>query len=152
VKGGGIQSLSDGAIDALVDSAEGMTSPYSQILMMPVHGAATRVGERETAVPYREEHLEILHVAAWEPEAADKPLPAVEKHVQWMRQSWKALQPIASQRTYVNFLADDGTARVRAAYGPNYERLVAFKTQYDPDNLFHLNQNIKPDISATAEQ
>jgi FAD/FMN-containing dehydrogenase len=53
---------------------------------------------------------------------------------------------------YVNFLGDDGTARTRAAYGPNYERLVAVKTQYDPDNLFHLNQNIKPDISATAEQ
>jgi hypothetical protein len=149
VKGGGIKALSDGVIEALVDSAEGMTSPYSQILMMQVHGAATRVGESETAFPYREEHLEILHVAAWEPEAADKPLPAGEKHVQWMRQSWKALQPFASQRTYVNFLADDGTAPVRAAYGPNYERLVALKTQYDPDNLFHLNQNIKPDISAT---
>jgi FAD/FMN-containing dehydrogenase len=149
VKGGGIQSLSDGAIDALVAAGQGMTSPYSQILMMSVHGAATRVGESETAFPYREEHLEILHVAAWEPEAADKPLPAGEKHVQWMRQSWQALQSFASQRTYVNFLGDDGTARVRAAYGPNYERLVAVKTQYDPDNLFHLNQNIKPDMSAT---
>jgi FAD/FMN-containing dehydrogenase len=152
VKGGGIKALSDGAIDALVDSAEGMTSPYSTIALLPVHGAATRVGESETAFASREEHLEVLHLAAWEAGAADKPLPAGEKHVQWMRQSWQALQPFASQRAYVNFLEDEGSARVRAAYGPNYERLVALKTKYDPDNLFHLNQNIKPDISATAGQ
>jgi Berberine and berberine like len=77
-------------------------------------------------------------------------LPAGEKHVQWMRLSWQALQPFASQRTYVNFLADDGTTRVRAAYGANYERLAVLKTKYDPDNLFHLTQNIKPDIMAPA--
>ncbi len=59
-------------------------------------------------------------------------------------------EPFASQRTYVNFLNDEGAARVRAAYGPNYERLVALKTEYDPDNLFHLNQNIKPNMSAEA--
>ena len=55
------------------------------------------------------------------------------------------LQRFAIQRTYVNFLNDEGAARVRAAYGPNYQRLVAIKTKYDPENVFHLNQNIKPD-------
>jgi hypothetical protein len=152
VKGGSIKELSDEAIDALVASAQGMTSPYSHIALMLFHGAATRVGEGETAFADREEHLEVQLHAAWEPEAADKRRPTSEKHVQWARQTWQALQPFASQRAYVNFLGDDGAAPVRAAYGPNYERLVALKTQYDPDNLFHLNQNIKPDISATAEQ
>ncbi len=145
VKGSAIKALSDGAIDALVESAERITSPFSQIVLMPVHGAATRVGAGETAFAFRDEHVQILHLASWEDDVE-------ENHVQWSRQSWQALQPFASQRAYVNFLSDEGTARVRAAYGPNYERLVALKTKYDPDNVFHLNQNIKPNISAHAGQ
>jgi FAD/FMN-containing dehydrogenase len=137
MKASGIKALSDGAIDALVESAARLTSPYSQIALMPVHGAATRVGATETAFPFREEHFEVLTLAGWNDDAD-------AKHVEWARQSWQALQPFASRRAYVNFLDDEGTARVRAAYGPNYERLVALKTKYDPDNLFHLNQNIKP--------
>jgi hypothetical protein len=145
VKGGGIKALSDAAIDALVDSAERLTSPFSQIVLMPVHGAATRVGAGETAFAFRDEHFEFLHLAAWDHGGEDP-------HVPWVRQSWQALQPFASQCAYVNFLDDEGTARVRVAYGPNYERLVALKTKYDPDNVFHLNQNIKPNISAKAGQ
>ena len=103
-----------------------------------MHGAAARVGASETAFAFRGEHVEFLHSAAWDHGAGDQ-------HVQWARQSWQALQPYVSQRAYVNFLPDEGTARVREAYGPNYERLVALKTKYDPDNVFHLNQNIKPD-------
>ncbi len=137
VKGGGIQTLSDGAIDALVDSVEGRTSPYSHVFVTPVHGAATRVGATETAFPLREEHHEFTLDAAWEDDGR-------ERHVQWARQSHQILQRFASERAYVNFLDDGGIAPVRAAYGPNYERLVALKNKYDPTNLFHLNQNIKP--------
>ncbi len=144
LKGGSIEELSDGAIDALVDSTEGLTSPYSQIFMVPVHGAATRVGSTETAFPLREPHYEFTFDAAWDDGAQ-------ERHVQWARQSHQALQRFASQRAYVNFLGDEGTARVRAAYGPNYERLVALKTKYDPDNVFHLNQNIKPNSPPARE-
>src|SRR5258707_2844187 len=102
VKGGSIKELSDEAIDALVAAGQGMTSPYSQIALMPFHGAATRIGEGETAFADREEHLEVQLHAAWEPEAADKRPPAGEKHVQWARQTWPALQPFASQRAYVH--------------------------------------------------
>jgi FAD/FMN-containing dehydrogenase len=140
VKGGSLQALSDGAIDALMDSAEGLTSSYSQIAMLPVHGAASRVSASETAFAVREEHYEFFFMAAWEDDGQ-------ERHKQWMRQSYQTLERFASQRAYVNFLGEEGTARVRAAYGPNYERLVALKTKYDPDNLFHLNQNIKPNAS-----
>lgn len=145
MKGSGITALSGGAIDALVESAARLTSPYSQIALLPVHGAATRVGASETAFAFREEHFEVMHLAGWEDDAE-------AKHVHWARQSWQALQPLASQLAYVNVLDDEGTARVRAAYGPNYERLVALKTKYDPDNVFHLNQNIKPNISANLGQ
>ena len=144
MKGSGVKALSDEAIDALVAAGQAMTSPYSQIYMMPFHGAATRVGECDTAFAIREEHVEVLLTASWEPAAADKRSPAGEKHVQWARQTWQALQPFASQRAYVNFLDDEGSARGRAAYGPNYERLRHVKRMYDPENVFHLNQNIAP--------
>jgi FAD/FMN-containing dehydrogenase len=61
-----------------------------------------------------------------------------------VQRSWQALQPFAGRHTYVNFMDDAGTGRVRAAYGPNYARLAALKTRYDPANVLHLNQNIKP--------
>jgi FAD/FMN-containing dehydrogenase len=144
VKGGSLPALSDGVINALVDSAEGLTSRYSQIAMMPVHGAASRVGESDTAFSFREEHYEIFYLASWEDDGQ-------ERHVQWARQSYQTIERFTSQRAYVNFLGDEGTARVRAAYGPNYQRLVALKTKYDPENIFHLNQNIKPNTNLDQE-
>ena len=102
-----------------------------------ISGAASRVGESDTAFSFREEHYEIFYLASWEDDGQ-------ERHVQWARQSYQTLERFASQRTYINFLNDEGTARVRSAYGPNYQRLVALKTKYDPENVFHLNQNIKP--------
>ncbi len=137
VKGGGIPTLSDGAVEALVDAVEARTSPHSRVYLTPVHGAATRVGATETAFPLREEHHEFSLDASWDDDGR-------ERHVQWARQSHQILQRFASGEAYVNFLDDGGNAPVRAAYGPNYERLVEIKTNYDPENLFHFNQNIKP--------
>jgi FAD/FMN-containing dehydrogenase len=144
VKGGSLQALGDGAIDALVDSAESSTTPYSLIAFTQLHGAASRIGEGETAFPLREEHHEFFIQASWEDDGQ-------ERHVQWARQSYQMLERFMSQRAYVNFLGDEGTARVRAAYGPNYQRLVALKTRYDPENIFHLNQNIKPNTNLDQE-
>lgn len=144
VKGGSLPALSDGAINALVDSAENITSPYSLFAFMKFHGAASRIGEGETAFAFREEHYELFFQAGWEDDGQDR-------HVQWARQSYQTIERFASQRGYVNFLGDEGTARVRAAYGPNYQRLVALKTKYDPENVFHLNQNIKPNTSLDKE-
>jgi FAD/FMN-containing dehydrogenase len=68
------------------------------------------------------------------------------RHIQWTRDFWNAVEPFASGQVYVNHLdAEEGT-RIRAAYGPGYERLVALKNKYDPTNLFRLNQNIKPTV------
>ena len=71
-----------------------------------------------------------------------------EKHIRWTRQLWQALQPHSSGGVYVNYLGqetDEGADRVRAAYGASkYERLLALKQEYDPQNMFRMNQNIKP--------
>src|SRR5512141_3243752 len=99
VKGGSLQALSDGAIEAIMDSAEGLTSPYSQIAMMPVHGAASRVGASDTAFAVREEHYEFIFMAAWQDDSQ-------ERHKQWMRQSYQMLERFMSQRASVNFLGD----------------------------------------------
>jgi FAD/FMN-containing dehydrogenase len=63
---------------------------------------------------------------------------------QWAREYWTALHPHSAGGGYVNMLMDEGDETVRAAYGANYPRLAKVKAQYDPDNLFHINQNIKP--------
>ncbi|HEY7618569.1 MAG TPA: BBE domain-containing protein, partial [Solirubrobacteraceae bacterium] len=66
-------------------------------------------------------------------------------HIAWARDTFAALEPFGTGRAYVNFLADEGQDRVRAAYGEEkYRRLVGLKRAYDPDNVFHLNQNVDP--------
>ena len=68
-----------------------------------------------------------------------------EKNIAWTRETYDALSSYMQEGSYVNYLGDDESAdRVQGAYGDNYERLQKLKTQYDPDNVFHLNQNILP--------
>jgi FAD/FMN-containing dehydrogenase len=99
-----------------------------------------RVGEQETAYPQRDAAHNVNINAVSLP---DDPQP--ERHIEWTRGCFAALEPFAAGRAYVNFLADEGQERVRAAYGEQkYARLVALKRAYDPDNVFRLNQNIDP--------
>ena len=67
-----------------------------------------------------------------------------EKNTKWVKDYYKALEPHSLSGGYVNFMAGDDQGRIKANYKGNYERLVDVKRKYDPDNLFHLNQNIKP--------
>src|SRR5262249_3724405 len=101
---------------------------------------ASRVSPTATAFALREESYVISIVAAWDGVEA-------ERHIAWARTYWKALSPFASSGVYVNFLGNEGEERVRAAYGVNYERLVALKNTYDPTNFFLLNQTIRPTVS-----
>lgn len=99
-----------------------------------------RVGENETAFGQREAAHNVNINAVWTPEDRE-----AERHVDWARDFFDAMQPHARGRVYVNFLGDEGQERVRVAYGAdNYERLVALKRAYDPTNFFRLNQNIDP--------
>ena len=132
-----LSELSDEAIEAIVEYGTACTSPWSQVLIQHVHGAASRVGPTETAFALRGESYVICMVAAWDGGEADR-------HIVWARAFWRAMEPFASSGVYVNFLGNEGEGRVRAAYGVNYERLVALKNRYDPTNFFALNQNIQP--------
>ena len=138
-KGCSVKHLTDEAIEAIVAAGAALTSPYSLVLIQHMHGAASRIAPRATAFALRGEYYLPLFVAQW-------PAGAADRHIAWSRASWAALQPFASQGTYVNFMAADETDRVRAAYGVNYERLVALKNQYDTTNFFCSNQNIQPSI------
>jgi FAD/FMN-containing dehydrogenase len=133
-----LRELSDAAIERIIEYGRGMTSPLSMVAIEYYGGAASRVGEEETAFPHRRALYNPIIVAQWADEAED------ERHIRWAREHAEALEPYSTGGVYVNYLGVEGEERVRAAYGPNYDRLASLKNKYDPTNLFHLNQNIKP--------
>jgi hypothetical protein len=139
-KGEFLADLSDDAIDAIVAQSTRMTSPLSAVVLEYYGGAAGRVGEEETAFPHRQAQYDLVIMAQWA-DAAES-----DRHSDWARKTWEAAQPYSSGRVYVNVLGVESEERVRAAYGANYDRLVALKNTYDPTNLFRLNQNIKPSV------
>lgn len=136
-----IRHLSDAAIETLVAYARTLPTTLSAIALQQLHGAAGRVAVSETAFPHRYDHY-ALYVHPATDDAADS-----EKMIRWAQEGWQAMKPFAERAVYVNALEDaleEGEHRVREAYGPNYERLVALKNKYDPTNFFRSNQNIKP--------
>jgi FAD/FMN-containing dehydrogenase len=137
-----LKSLTDGAIEILAEHGARQTSPDSIMLIQHIHGAACRVDPTETAFPLREESYVVSILAGWKRDEGDQG----EQHVAWVHTVWEGLQQFACKGVYCNFLGEEGTERVRAAYGVNFERLVALKNSYDPTNFFRLNQNIKPTI------
>ena len=135
-----LRQLGAEALEILVDRAGTMRSPMSMVGFFHVHGAATRVDPEATAFGLRDDQWDYDVISQWQDrgETAD--------HVEWTRAFWTAVEPFASGTVYVNHLdAEEGT-RLRAAYGSSrsYQRLVALKNKYDPENLFRMNQNIRP--------
>ena len=131
--------LSDGLIDAMVERFATVPSIMSSILLEHFHGAVTRVGATDTAVPHREEGWNLLIPSVWTDPAA------TEENIRWTKESHAAFSEHLVERRWLNYLTDDqGESAVRAAYGPNWDRLVEVKRRYDPENVFHLNQNIVP--------
>ena len=134
-----VSELSDQAIDTLVAQFAACPSPMSGLLLEHIHGAATRVGVSETAFPHRHEGYNFLVVSEWLDPAENA------RNIAWARESYDLMRPSFTSGRYVNYLGDDdGEDAVVAAYGPNYQRLRTLKAKYDPTNLFHLNQNIRP--------
>jgi FAD/FMN-containing dehydrogenase len=131
--------LSDGLIDTAVASFASVPSPMTAILFEHFHGAVTRVGVADAAVPHRTEGWNMLIPSVWMDPAA------TDENIKWTRDTHAALSEHLAGRRWLNYLGDDqGDDAVRAAYGPNYERLVEVKRKYDPDNVFHHNHNIVP--------
>lgn len=131
-------TISDAAIDTIVDFAGRTPSPFSATAIGEWHGAYARVGNHDTAYSHRDKQYDVLIVASWSDPDDTEP------NIQWTREFFDALQPHVSAGVYVNDLSEEGPERARAAYGENYERLAALKTKYDPTNLFRVNQNIPP--------
>jgi FAD/FMN-containing dehydrogenase len=132
--------LTDEAIDALVEHASTLTSPRSYCIVFQLGGALGRVPEAQTAFSQRGAAHNVNINAVW---TEDDPEP--ERHIGWARDFFDAMQSHAGRRVYLNFLGEEGSERVRQAYGAeSYARLVELKQAYDPANFFRLNQNIAP--------
>jgi FAD/FMN-containing dehydrogenase len=133
------RGLPDELIDIVVQRFATVPSPMSAILFEHFHGAVTRVGVTETAVPHRDEGWNLLIPSVWT-DPAD-----TEANITWSRETFAAMRPHFGTGRWLNYLGDDQAGdAIRAAYGPNYDRLVEVKRKYDPENVFHLNHNIAP--------
>jgi FAD/FMN-containing dehydrogenase len=137
-----LQDLNDEVIGIIVESFGSVPSPTSAIAVEQLGGAVSAMPEDATAFSHRKAPFNVLIVSSW-PGHSDH-----ERHIRWTRQLWQALQPHSTGGVYVNYLgqeADEGADRVRAAYGAQkYERLLALKQEFDPQNIFRMNQNIRP--------
>ncbi len=132
-----VRALDDAAIDIIVEHANRMTSPLSAVVVELYAGAASAVGEAETAFAQRQAEYDIGFMAQWTDPAEDS------AQTDWARAAWDAMQPFSSGGFLLNFLSEESQDVVRAAFGGNYERLAELKRKYDPSNFFSLNQNIK---------
>jgi FAD/FMN-containing dehydrogenase len=133
------RGLPDELIEAMVERFASVPSPMTGILLEHFHGAVTRVGVTDTAIPHRTEGWNLLIPSVWmDPTATDE-------NIAWTRETHRALTPHLEQARWLNYLGDDqGADAVQAAYGPNYQRLLDLKRRYDPENVFHHNHNIDP--------
>jgi hypothetical protein len=145
-KSGWLGALTDGAIDTLMQFIPQMHSSTSGVGLQQMHGTASRVAPSATAFAHRAEQYDFLILSQWSDEADS------DRNVRWTRALFEAMQPHLEGSVYVNNLGDEGSARIRAAYGKNYPRLAAVKRTYDPDNLFRANQNIEPSADASSGQ
>jgi FAD/FMN-containing dehydrogenase len=132
-----LKQPSDAALDDLFATAQERPSPLTFINVHQFHGAAARVAPDATALALREPHFSIVNIGMWLEGTG-------EAETTWTRNAKTRMTPHASAGLYVNFLGDDGEDAIRASYRSNYDRLTAIKAAYDPDNIFHRNQNIKP--------
>jgi len=136
-----LAALTDQAIDGIIAQFESCPSPMSALLLEHFHGAATRVSPTATAFPHRSVGYNFVIISEWMDPAG------TDVNVKWARDTYTAMSPHFASGRYANYLNADEvgqTDAVSAAFGPNAARLREVKRTYDPDNLFHLNQNVRP--------
>jgi len=140
------REITDEAVDVHVKYGPRLPTGHSTMHLYPIDGAAARVPADATAFAYRDGGWAGVIVGV-------DPDPANAAEIsQWAKDYWAELHPTSSGGAYVNFLMDDeGQDRVRAAYRGNYDRLAQVKARYDPDNVFHVNQNIQPAKTAAPQ-
>jgi FAD/FMN-containing dehydrogenase len=133
-----LSTLKDGLFDAVIEYVGKLPSPQCEIFIGAIGGATTRPAPSSAAYAHRDATFVMNVHGRWEDPDDDT------RCIGWARDFFNASAPFASSGAYVNFLTADEGDRVRSAYGPNYDRLAQVKRQYDPDNLFRMNQNIVP--------
>jgi FAD/FMN-containing dehydrogenase len=135
-----LAEITDAVVDALLQTYAAAPSTMALAALQQVGGAIARLPASATAYGGREAAYDCFPIAIWDDPADDA------ANIQWARDFWAAMRPFSTGAVYVNNLGDEGEDRVQAAYGPNYQKLVALKNKYDPTNLFRLNQNIRPTV------
>ena len=133
-----VTELTDEAIEAHLEHGSKVPAVNSTAHIYPINGACHRVAPDATAFAYRDATFATVIVGIWPDPARN------EANTAWVRDYYAATEPLSEEGGYVNFMAADDQDRIRANYKGNYERLVDVKRKYDPENLFHLNQNIQP--------
>jgi len=119
-------------------AASDVVSPLASIYMIPWGGAVARATDTETPMATRDAPWVCHPFGVWESAADDN------VNVAWVRGAITHMRPFSTGSTYLNFIGDEGADRVRAAFGASFDRLCAVKAEYDPANVFHRNQNIRP--------
>jgi FAD/FMN-containing dehydrogenase len=136
-KGNYVRELSDDAIAVHVEHGPKAPTMSSTMHLYPIDGAPHRVPQDSTAFGHRDANWAMVILAAGDDPAADR------SNIQWVRDYSDAIAPYSQAGGYVNFMSEDDDNRAQANYGSNYGRLVEIKRKYDPDNIFHVNQNIR---------
>jgi FAD/FMN-containing dehydrogenase len=137
-KGAYVNELTDAAIEQHLIHGPKVPGVSATMHLYPINGAAGRVASDETAFAYRDATFAPVFVAAWQDPAED------HERIKWVRDYYEAIAPHSEPGGYINFMSGDDQSRIQDNYRDNYNRLVEVKRAYDPDNLFHHNQNIKP--------
>ena len=134
-----VKEIPDEAVERHVEHGSELPTMLSTMHLYPIDGAASRIGNTDTPWAYRDARWAQVIVGV-------DPDPAKAEELRsWTVDYWDALHPHSAGGGYVNFLGEgEGQDRVRATYGDNYDRLARVKAQYDPENLFRVNQNIEP--------
>jgi hypothetical protein len=136
------KTFSADAIQEHLEQAQRMPHGLSTVHVYPINGAAQRVGSADTAFSYRDANFSVVIVGI-DPNPANK-----DVITEWCKSYFDAVHPYSAGGAYVNFMMDEGQARVEASFRDNYTRLALIKGKYDPTNLFRVNQNIRPAMPA----
>jgi FAD/FMN-containing dehydrogenase len=137
-KGAFVRDLGDDAIRENIKNARNFPTPYCGMHLYPVNGACHTKSDGDTAWGYRHANWSQVIVGV-DPDPVNK-----GKITKCAKDYWSGIFPYSLGGGYVNFMMSEDNDRGRASFGNNYDRLVAVKRKYDPDNLFRINQNIQP--------